>query len=127
MTHRDGLGDKISAMSETDAVSNDPLATNADADWAAKATTTVVGYVDTVKTATTGKALVASRMAVYFLAAGLIALVALILLLLLIVRFAVVLTGYLPFISDGEVWLAYVVLGVIFSGVGFFLWKKKGA
>ncbi len=113
-------------MSDTDAASNNPLATPADGDWASKATTTVVGYVDTVKGATTGKALVASRMAVYFLAAGLIALVALILLLLLIVRFAVVVSGYLPFISDGEVWLAYLVLGVLFSAVGFFLWKKKG-
>ncbi len=114
-------------MSDSDALSTNSASGQADQDWAGKATTTVVGYVDTVRTATTGKALVASRAAVYFVAAGLVALVALVLLLLLLVRGMVVLTSFLPFIDSGEVWLAYLILGGLFSLVGMWLWKKKGA
>ncbi len=111
-------------MSDADALSSSTPA--ASDDWAAKATTTVVGYVDTVRTATTGKALVASRALVYFLVAGLAAMVALIIGLVLLVRLVTSFTAFLPFIDDGEVWLAYLILGSIFTLAGMFLWKKKG-
>ncbi len=111
-------------MSDADALSTTSSAT--DEDWAAKATTTVVGYVDTVRTATTGKALVASRALVYFLVAGLAGFVALIIALVLLVRLVTSLTAFFSFIDDGEVWLAYLILGSVFTLVGMVLWKKKG-
>ena len=96
-------------------------------DWPAKVTSTLVGYVDRVRGATTGKALGASRVAVYFLAIGLTAIVALVISLILVVRLAVVVSAYLPFVDDGESWFAYLVLGIAFWAIGGFLWKKKGA
>ncbi|MFW2380533.1 MAG: hypothetical protein ACN4GZ_02155, partial [Acidimicrobiales bacterium] len=57
-----------------------------DDDWAGRATATVVGYVDTVRAASTGKALVASRVAVYGLATALIVLIIASLLLIVLVR-----------------------------------------
>ena len=94
-------------------------------DWAGKATATVVGYVDSVRGATTGKALVASRAAVYFLAAGLIGIMLAILGLVMMVRLLVALTSLAPFISDGEVWLAYLIMGALFVFVGWRSWRKK--
>ena len=94
-------------------------------DWAARATSTVVGYVDRVRGATTGKALVASRAAVYFLAAGLIGIIVAILFLIMVVRLLVALTSLLPFVDSGEVWLAYLTIGLVFIVAGRSLWKKK--
>ena len=99
----------------------------ADADWPAKATQTVVGYVDTVRTATTGKALIASRAVVYFLALGLVAMMTVVILLVLVIRALVSLTSYLHFIDSGEVWLAYLILGGLFLLGGMLLWRKKEA
>lgn len=97
-------------------------------DWAAKATTTVVGYVDTVREKSTGPALVVSRYAVYGLVIALLAVVLAILLLIFLVRSMVALTAWImPFIDDGEVWLAYLVLGAIFTAGGMLLWRGKGA
>lgn len=94
-------------------------------DWPAKASATVVQYVGSVRDKTTGPALVASRMAVYFLAIGLVAVVLGILLLLLLVRVLVNATGALPFVDQNETWLAYLILGFIFLVVGGLLWRKK--
>ena len=109
-------------------MSGDPLEVpsnvNGD-DWPAKASATVVHYVGTVRDRTTGPALVASRWVVYALAMSLIAVVALIVLLLLMVRFGVVVTGYLPFVEPGESWMAYYVLAVPFIGFGWYAWRKK--
>ncbi len=113
----------VSRMSDVDVPSSQ--------DWSAKATTTIVGYVDTVRAATTGKALVVSRLAVYFLAAGLAALVALVLALVMTVRLLVVATNNIPvlrdYASDGEVWMAYWILGVVFFVIGGVLWRKRGS
>ena len=95
-------------------------------DWSARATSTIVGYVDTVRGATTGKAMVASRLAVYGIAAALVGVVMLLLGLVLLVRFLVVLSDVIGITSDGEVWAAYWFLGVIFLGVGWFFWRKRG-
>ena len=111
-------------MSNADSLTTPAAASE---EWPARLTATLVGYVDTVRGATTGKALVLSRMLVYFFAIGLIAIVAAILSLILLVRLLVVASGYLPFVDDGEVWLAYLVLGAVFTGLGMFLWRKKEA
>lgn len=120
-------------MSDAEPITTAPathsLATSdADVDWPARLTNTLVGYVDAVRQATTGKALVASRMVVYFLAIALIAIVSLVLILVLLVRLLVVASGAaLPFVDTGEVWFAYLVLGVSFLVVGMILWRKKEA
>ena len=98
----------------------------ASEDWSARATTTIVGYVDTVRSSTTGKAMVASRLAVYGIAAGLVAVVMAILLLVLLVRFMVVATSYVPSVEDGQVWLAYWILGGVFLLAGLILWRMRG-
>ncbi len=90
-------------------------------DWAAKATTTVVGYVDKVRSMTTGKALMISRLAVYGVAMALLAVVLLILLLVVLVRALVVLSDVILF-EPGTVWPTYLFLGVVFSGLGALLW-----
>ena len=116
-----GGHDKLAGMS------GDPLDTpvHADDDWPAKASATVVHYVGTVRDRTTGPALVASRYAVYALAMALIGLVLLVLLLLLLVRLLVAATGELPFVEEGETWLAYYLLGAIFLIGGAILWRQK--
>lgn len=98
----------------------------ASEDWSARATSTIVGYVDTVRGATTGKAMVASRLAVYGIAAALVGVVMLLLSLVLLVRFLVVASSSLGITSDGEVWSAYWLLGVIFLLLGWVMWRKRG-
>ncbi len=113
----------LGVMSELDSIGSTD--STAEKDWPAKTSEMVVHYVGSVREKTTGPALVASRYAVYFLAIGLIASVLLILALILLLRVLVLATGYLPFIDAGEPWLAYVILGVIFTLVGGLLWKKR--
>ncbi len=98
----------------------------ASEDWSARATSTIVGYVDTVRGATTGKAMVASRLAVYGLAAALVGLVMMVILLIVLVRFLVVVTGYWDAVGEGGVWLAYWILGAIFLLAGWLLWRMRG-
>lgn len=99
----------------------------ASEDWSARATSTIVGYVDTVRGTTTGKAMVASRLAVYGLAAALVGVVMLLLMLVLVVRFLVVFSDSVVGItSDGEVWSAYWLLGFIFLLLGWIMWRKRG-
>jgi len=85
----------------------------------------VVQYVGAVRDKTTGPALIASRMAVYFLAIGLVSAVLAVLLLLLLVRVLVNATGALPFVDQNETWLAYLLLGVVFLVLGGLLWRMK--
>lgn len=110
-------------MSEGDGVPTD-IAT--DDDWPLKAANTVVGYVDKTKLATTGKALVLSRAVVYLLSAVLLALVVAVLLIVFSIRFLAAATAELPFIDDGEVWLAYYIMSAIFIIIGLVLWRKRG-
>ena len=102
-----------------------------DEDWAGRATATVVGYVDTVRNASTGKAMVASRVAVYGLAAGLVGVMIAIIFLIFLVRLLssgiVALLGIGDFVElePGTVWPAYLLLGTAFLIAGLFLWRKK--
>lgn len=95
-------------------------------DWSARATSTIVGYVDTIRGATTGKALVASRVAVYGVAAALVGMMMAILMLIVMIRFLVVVTGYWDVVGEGGVWLAYWILGVIFLAAGALTWRMRG-
>lgn len=105
-------------MSELEAATSD--------DWSAKATATIVGYVDTARNATTGKVLLTSRLAVYFLTIALVGLVALVLGLVLFVRLLVAASAHLSFVEEGEVWFAYYVIGALFLVGGMLLWRKRG-
>ena len=98
----------------------------ASEDWSARATSTIVGYVDTVRGATTGKAMVASRLAVYGIAAALVGVVMFIMFLVLSVRFLVIASSSLGITSAGQVWAAYWLLGVIFLLLGWVMWRKRG-
>ncbi len=117
-------------MSDADALTNVPSASpvaSSEDDWPTTLTATLVGYVDTVKGATTGKALVASRMGVYFFPIALIAMVLTILLLIMVVRLLVLATDWLSFVDTGNPWLAYLILGAVFTLLGAWLWRKKEA
>jgi hypothetical protein len=87
-------------------------------DWPARLTDTIVGYIQKVRAATTGRALVASRAVVYFLAAGLIGGIALVLAIVLLFRL-------LSEIAQGHTWIVYLCFGVVFTAVGLFAWSKK--
>ena len=108
-------------------MSIDPLTTSAEADddWPTKASATIVQYVGTVRDKTTGPALVASRYAVYLLAMALIGMMLLVMLLVLLVRLLVTATALLPFVNDGETWVAYYILAFFFIAGGAVLWRKK--
>lgn len=96
-------------------------------DWPARLTQTLVGYVDIVRSKTTGNILDKSRLLVYALAAALIGLVAVFIFFILLVRLVVSLTELLPVIDEGETWGAYLFLGLVFSLLGALLWRRKGA
>ena len=67
-----------------------------------------------------------SRLAVYFLAAGLIAITFFIILLLLMVRLGVSFTAEIGLVDDGEPYAAYWILGAILTIGGLFMWRKRG-
>lgn len=87
-------------------------------DWPARLTDTIVGYVQTVRAATTGRALVASRMLVYFLAAGLIGTVLAVLATVMVFRL-------LALLAQDNIWLVYLGFGVVFTAAGLFAWAQK--
>ena len=103
----------------------EPDSTTVTDDWPARASATIVQYVGTVRDKTTGPALAASRNVVYMLAMSLIGIVVMVLGLVLVVRLLVVATALVPGVEDGETWLAYLILGAIFTLAGSLLWRLK--
>jgi hypothetical protein len=89
-------------------------------DWADQAADTVVKVVDAVREKTTGPVLTAARAIVYGIIGVFAALVALILLTIALVRIVDV---YLP----GEVWSAYLLIGLVFTIGGLLVWRKRYA
>jgi hypothetical protein len=89
-----------------------------DADWSEQAADTVVKVVDAVREKTTGPVLTVARAIVYGLIGFFAVVVALIVLVIALVRFIDV---YLP----GEVWSAYLLLGIVFTALGWFVWTKR--
>jgi hypothetical protein len=87
-------------------------------DWSEQAADTVVKVVDAVRDKTTGPVLTVARAIVYGLIGFFAVVVALIVLVIALVR---LLDVYLP----GEVWSAYLLLGVLFLGTGVFVWGKR--
>jgi hypothetical protein len=117
----DGRGEAIGASGATSGqtLGGSPFDTPPPADdWPRRLTDTIVGYVQKVRAATTGRALVASRAVVYVLAIALIAIVALVLGIILVFRL-------LTEIAQGRTWLVYLVVGALLTVAGVFAWAKK--
>jgi vacuolar-type H+-ATPase subunit I/STV1 len=89
-----------------------------DADWPRQATEQVVKVVDNVRDKTTGPVLDASRWFVY----GLVAMVAGAIIGVLAVIGAIRL---LDVVLPRGVWLAYLVLGLLFTLAGTICWSKR--
>lgn len=112
-------------MANLDPFSTTDSSDDASDDWPARASATVVQYVETIRDKTTGPAITASRYVVYLLAVALIAVIVAIIGLVLTVRLLVSATAYAPGVEPGETWLAYLIIGVIFCLAGLWAWRKK--
>lgn len=86
-------------------------------DWPAQATTAIVNLVGTVRDKTTGSVLTAARAIVFGMFAAILALALVVLLLILSIRFLAEATG--------QVWIAYLILGVIFTVAGLIVFRKR--
>ena len=89
-------------------------------DWPGRAADTVTKLVDGVRSKTTGPAMVVSRALVYGIVAAVFGLIALIVFLATLIRLVVSL-------CQGHVWLAYLILGLVFGLAGLFLWRRRWA
>ena len=87
-------------------------------DWGANATDQFIGLIDNVKTKTTGPLLKVARAVVYGIVAAVMAVAILLLVVIGLVRLVNVL---LP----GDVWAAYLLLGVLFVLGGLFAWSRR--
>jgi len=90
-------------------------------EWPVRATDTVIRVVGTVHEKTTGPITTVARAVVYGLAAAILGLTALVLASVLAIRLITI----IPFV--GDVWVAYVALGLVFTVAGLFLWRKANA
>ena len=90
-----------------------------EGDWPVRAADTVERVVDTVRSKTTGPAIVASRAVVYGFVGAVLGIIAVTLLIAALIR---VLDVYMP----RGVWLPYVILGAVLGLVGALLWRKRG-
>ncbi len=93
-------------------------------DWPARATATAVGYVDRVRDLATGRALSASRIAVFAVAMAFAAVTAVLLLLILVIRLLVWATDFIPGVETGETYVAYLIIGTIFVVAGVLTGRK---
>lgn len=85
-------------------------------EWPAQAADAVVGLVDTVRDRTIAPIHTVARAIVYGLVIGTVAMVALVL----------VVVGSFRLIDNWlATWAAYLVLGLLFTGLGLFLWAKR--
>ena len=89
-----------------------------EGDWPVRAADTVERVVDTVRSKTTGPAIVASRAVVYGVVGAVLAIIAVTLSVAALIR---VLDAYLP----RGVWLPYVILGTVLGLTGALLWRKR--
>lgn len=96
----------------------EPAPAGGSSDWPAQAADAIVEVVAKVRDATTGPVLTAARGLVYGTAILLLGATALVLLIAGAVR---ALDTFVP----GEVWSAYLVLGVLFTAVGLILWTRR--
>ena len=89
-------------------------------DWPAKATDQIVNLVDQIRDKTTGPAIRFARAVVFGFLAAMLGTAALVLFIVGLVRFVNV---YAP----GGVWVAHGIVGLLFVGIGLWLWSKRYA
>ena len=95
------------------------------ADWPTQATDMIVGVIGQVRDKTTGPALTVARGLVYGLLAGLLGTTITVLIAIASVRG---LDELIEAILDSrETWLAHLIVGVIFTVAGLWLWSKRRA
>jgi nucleoside permease NupC len=93
-------------------------------DWPQQATETIVNLVDNVKGKTTEPATKVVRGIVYGIVIVLLGVPAVIMAMVGVVH---LLNQVSTDVLDLGVWLVYLVLGVIFSTVGWIMWRKRVA
>ncbi len=86
-------------------------------DWPQRATNTLVDKVDEVRVKTSGPAISVARMVVYGITALPLLVMAIVLLVIGLVR--------VLDIALDRVWLAYLILGAVFTLGGLILWAKR--
>lgn len=87
-------------------------------DWPAQTADTIERVVGSIRSKTTEPIERVARVLVYGLLAAILGVAALVLLTVGVVRFV---DAYLP----GEVWSAHLLVGVLFTLAGLFLWSKR--
>jgi len=87
-------------------------------DWPAKATDQIVSLVDQIRDKTTGPAIRAARAMVFGFLTAMLGTAALVLFIVGLVRFVNV---YVP----GGVWVAHLIVGLVFVGIGLWCWSKR--
>lgn len=95
-------------------------------DWVVQATDTIENVVGTIRSKTTVPLTTIARGLVYGLVAGVVGIVALVLLTVGMIRALDVVLDFIPGIPE-DVWVAYLLLGLLFSLGGLVLWSKRRA
>lgn len=93
-------------------------------DWPAQVADQIVGVVGTVRDKTTGPLLGFARAVVYGTFVAVLGLAAAVLFLIAFVR---VVDNYLPdeVFGDDHIWATYLIIGLVFSLAGLFLWSRR--
>ena len=99
-------------------LTNPPAKPMLGEDWPTQAADTIERVVGTIRSKTTAPVEHIVQAVVYGLVAAVLGIAALVLATIAVVR---VLDVVLP----GEVWLVYLILGVIFTAAGLALWSKR--
>ena len=89
-----------------------------DPEWPAHAADRVVSAVDAIRDKTTVPLTTVARALVFGLVAGVLGVGVVVLLAIGAVR---AVDAYLP----GEVWAAHLLIGLLFTVVGLYLWSKR--
>lgn len=106
-----------------------PAPSGGGSDWPAQVADTIVGYVDQAREKTTGPATKVARTVVYGTLAALLGSAALVLGLVFFVRVVdvgaeVALDAAGLEKAGRSTWIAHLIVGGLFSGVGLLVWKR---
>ena len=88
------------------------------ADWDQRAVAKIYDTVEQVRVKSSGPAIGVARAVVFGVLGAVLALLATIIFLIGLVRF-------LNIVIPEGVWLVYIILGALFSGLGLLMWSKR--
>jgi hypothetical protein len=86
-------------------------------DWAVQTADSIERLIDGVRSNTSDRLVSVARLIVFGLLAAILGTIGLVLFVIFGVR---ILDSYVP----GGVWVVYLILGVIFAGLGLYLWSR---